>query len=70
MLAPADTPAPIIARLNAELHKALASPDLKARLVTAGIEPLMSTPQEFGSFIQTETVRYAKVIKDAGIKPE
>jgi tripartite-type tricarboxylate transporter receptor subunit TctC len=70
MLAPAGTPAPIISRLNSELHKALASPDLKSRLVTAGIEPLSSTPQEFGSFIHTETVRYAKVIKDAGIKPE
>ena len=39
-------------------------------LVTAGIEPLLSTPQQFGSFIQTETVRYAKVIRDAGIKAE
>ena len=70
MLAPAGTPAALIARLNSELHKALATPDLKSRLVTAGIEPLSSTPQEFGAFIQTETVRYAKVIKDAGIKPE
>ena len=70
MLAPAGTPAPIIGRLNSELHKALASADLKERLVTAGIEPLVSTPQEFASFIQTETVRYAKVIKDAGIKSE
>ncbi len=70
MLAPAATPPAVIARLNAELHKALASADLKSRLVTAGIEPLASTPQEFGAFIQSETVRYAKVIKDAGIKPE
>ncbi len=70
MLAPAGTPAPVIGRLNSELHKALASADLKDRLVTAGIEPLSSTPQEFASFIQTETVRYAKVIKDAGIKAE
>ena len=70
MLAPAGTPAPVISRLHAELHKALASADLKDRLVTAGIEPLSSTPQEFGSFIQTETVRYAKVIKEAGIKAE
>ena len=70
MLAPAATPPSVIARLNAELHKALASADLKARLVTAGIEPLTSTPQEFGAFIQSETVRYAKVIRDAGIKAE
>lgn len=70
VLAPAGTPAPVITRLNSELHKALAAPDLKSRLSTAGIEPLTSTPQEFGNFIQTETVRYAKVIKDAGIKAD
>jgi tripartite-type tricarboxylate transporter receptor subunit TctC len=70
MLVPAATPPAVIARLNAELHKALATADLKSRLVTAGIEPLTSTPQEFGAFIQTETGRYAKVIKDAGIKAE
>ena len=68
LLAPAATPAPIISRLNGEVHKALASADLKARLGSAGIEPLVSTPQEFASFIQKETVRYAKVIKDAGIQ--
>jgi len=68
LLAPAATPATIISRLNGEVHKALASADLKARLNSAGIEPLVNTPQEFASFIQKETVRYAKVIKDAGIQ--
>jgi len=70
VLAPAATPPAIIGRLNAELHKALASPDLKDRLQTAGVEPLTSTPQEFNSFIQSETARYAKVIKEAGIKAD
>lgn len=70
VLAPAATPAAVITRLNAEVHKALNAPDLKERLVGGGIEPLMSTPQEFASFIQTETARYAKVIKSAGIKAE
>lgn len=70
VLAPAATPAAVITRLNAEVHKALNAPDLKERLVGGGIEPLMSTPQEFASFIQTETGRYAKVIKSAGIKAE
>jgi len=70
VLAPAATPAAVISRLNAEVHKALASADLKERLTGGGIEPLVSTPQEFASFIQAETVRYAKVIKGAGIKAE
>lgn len=70
VLAPAATPAPLITRLNGEVHKALNAPDLKQRLVNGGIEPLLSTPQEFASFIQTETVRYAKVIKGAGIKAD
>ena len=70
ILAPAATPREIITRLNGELTKALSSPDLKERLGAAGIEPRTSTPEEFAAFIRSETVRYAKVIKDAGIKPE
>ena len=70
ILAPAATPREIITRLNAELTKALTAPDLKERLGTAGIEAMSSTPEQFGAFIKSETVRYAKVVKDAGIKPE
>ena len=70
ILAPAATPRDIIARLNAELTKALTSPDLKERLAAAGIEPVTGTPEQFAAFIRSETARYAKVIKDAGIKPE
>ena len=70
MLAPAATPRELIVRLNAELTKALTAPDLKERLGAAGIEPMTSTPEQFAAFIKSETVRYAKVIKDAGIKPE
>jgi tripartite-type tricarboxylate transporter receptor subunit TctC len=70
MLAPAATPREIISRLNAELTKALSAPDLKERLGAAGIEPVTSTPEQFAAFIRSETARYAKVIKDAGIKPE
>ena len=70
ILAPAATPRELITRLNGELVKALTSPDLKERLGAAGIEPRTSTPEEFAAFIRNETVRYAKVIKDAGIKAE
>ena len=70
ILAPAGTPQNVVARLNTEINKALAAPDLKDRLLTAGIQPLGNTPDQFASFIRSETGRYAKVIKDAGIKPE
>ena len=70
ILAPAGTPPALVNRLNGEINKALAAPDLKDRLLNAGIQPVGTTPAEFGSFIRSETVRFAKVIKEAGIKPE
>ncbi len=70
ILTTTGTPKEIVARLNSELVKALTSPELKERLTAAGIEPMSSTPEQFGSFIKSENARFAKVIKDAGIKPE
>jgi tripartite-type tricarboxylate transporter receptor subunit TctC len=70
ILAPAGTPREIVNRLNSEIHKALASADLKERLANAGVEPLANTPEQFADFIKSEIVRYAKVIKEAGIKIE
>ena len=67
ILAPAGTPAPLIGRLNAEIVKAINSPDLRKRLVEGGVEPLTSTPEEFARFIAVETPRYAKIVKDANI---
>jgi tripartite-type tricarboxylate transporter receptor subunit TctC len=67
ILAPAATSRNIINRLNSELHKVLAAPDLKERLANSGVDPLTSTPEQFASHIKSETVRYAKIIKDAGI---
>jgi tripartite-type tricarboxylate transporter receptor subunit TctC len=70
ILAPAGSPAAAINRLNSEINKVINSADMKDRLTTGGIDPLLSTPEQFASFIQTETARYAKVIKSAGIKSE
>jgi tripartite-type tricarboxylate transporter receptor subunit TctC len=67
ILAPAGTSRDIVNRLNSEIHKVLAAPDVKQRLATSGVEPLVSTPDNFGKHIRDETVRYAKIIKDAGI---
>jgi len=70
MLAPAGTPRPIVDRLVGELHKAVNSPDLKDKLASSGIDTVSNTPEQFAELISSETVRYAKVIKAAGIKPE
>lgn len=70
MLAPAKTPKAIIARLNAEVARIVHMPEAKAVLVHEGAEPVGNTPEEFAAVIRTETVKWAKVIKTAGIKPE
>ena len=70
MLTPSGTPRELIGRLNAEIVKALASPDLRDKLAASGIESRTSTPEQFAEFIRSEAVRYGKVIRDAGIKGE
>lgn len=70
VLTAGGTPAALVARLNSEIVKAMNAPDLRKRLTEVGIEPLTSTPEEFARFIETETPRYAKIIKEAGIPPQ
>jgi tripartite-type tricarboxylate transporter receptor subunit TctC len=70
MLAPTGTPREIITRLNTELAKSVSAPDMKPKFASAGVEPLTSTPEEFGAFIRSEAARFARVIKDAGIKAD
>ena len=70
ILGPAGLPSAIVARLNSEINKALATADMKERLLAAGIQPLGGTPEQFATFIRNETQRFAKVIKEAGIQPQ
>ena len=67
ILAPAGTPPDIITRLNTEWNRIAAMPDTKEKMQNAGVEPLSSTPEQFADFIKAETVRWAKVIKEANI---
>ncbi len=67
---PAGTSKEIVARLNAELVKVLQMPDVKAKLLESGIEALHSTPEQFATYIQSETKRWAKVVKDSGARAE
>jgi len=67
LLAPAKTPRPIIDAIHREIVKAMAAPDTRERLATMGFEPVASTPEEFATWIRTETVRWGKVVRDAKI---
>ena len=70
LLAPAGTPAAIVARLNAETARAVRSPDIQASLAAEGAEPASSTPEEFGAFLKQEIIRWAAVVKSSGARPE
>ena len=66
--APAGTPPDIIARLNSEVLRVLASSDFRSRITLEAVAPIGSTPEEFGNFIKSEIVRWAKVVKDSDAK--
>jgi tripartite-type tricarboxylate transporter receptor subunit TctC len=68
LLAPAATPAPVIARLNGEIEAILASPALRDRLRTQGIEPQASTPEQFAAHLRSEIEKWRKVAVAAAIK--
>src|SRR5436853_268447 len=70
IVAPAGTPRSVIERLHRELSVILASAETKKRFETEGGEAAQMSPEEFGRFIASETVKWAKVVKEAGIKPE
>jgi tripartite-type tricarboxylate transporter receptor subunit TctC len=70
MVAPSGTPRPVIERLHKELSVILASAETKKRFETEGGEAVQMSPEEFGRFIVSETAKWAKVVKETGIKPE
>ena len=68
--APAGIPKPIVAKINADMVKALNMPDFRQRLDQQGVNASPTSPAEFAAFIKTETTKWAKVVKDAGIQPQ
>jgi tripartite-type tricarboxylate transporter receptor subunit TctC len=70
VLAPAGTPRDVIAKLNAEMNKALEAPDVRQKMLGAGIEPAGGTPQQFSDFMQSEILKWGSVAKTAGLQPE
>ncbi|PVE06912.1 tripartite tricarboxylate transporter substrate binding protein [Limnohabitans sp. Rim28] len=70
IVAPAGTPAAIVNRLNAEIGKIMQQNDVKEMLASVGAAPSISSPQEFGKFIDSEVTRWAEVVKASGAKAE
>lgn len=67
--APKNTPAPIVEMLNKETNAVVVDPNVRARFVGLGVEPMPMTPADFGKLIAAQTDKWAKVVKFAGIKP-
>jgi len=67
LLAPAATPKPIVDKLNASIVEIIKQPDVQAKIIELGAVPVPETSAEFGAFITAETLKWAKVIKEANI---
>jgi tripartite-type tricarboxylate transporter receptor subunit TctC len=70
LVAPAGTPREVVQKLNAEVQKILAMPDVRERFLAQGVEPQGSTPEQFAEHIRTQMAKWAKVVQDAGVKAE
>ena len=70
VVGPAGMRPEVVAKLNAELNRMLAMPDVKEKFAQQGVDPVGGTPEKFGDHIKEQITKWAGVIKDAGIKPE
>jgi tripartite-type tricarboxylate transporter receptor subunit TctC len=70
LLAPAATPAEIVTRINADVARVIATPEVRNRLIADGQEPGGGSAEDFARFIRSEITKYAKVVKAAGISGE
>jgi tripartite-type tricarboxylate transporter receptor subunit TctC len=68
LLAPAGTPAPVIAKLNTEINKVLAMPEVRKKITVEGGNVMGGSPEQFGTLIQAEIPRWGQVVKESGAK--
>ncbi|MFI4926285.1 MAG: tripartite tricarboxylate transporter substrate-binding protein, partial [Burkholderiales bacterium] len=69
LLVPAATPKPVVARLAAMVQEVLAIPEIREKLAAMETEAIGSSPAQFASFLQSESDRFARVVKAANIQP-
>ena len=70
MFVPSATPGAVVVRLNAEVERVLQLPEIRERMAAIAFEPIGGTPQAFGQFARSETVKFARFVREAGIKSE
>ena len=70
IVAPAGTPAAIVDKLNKEIAAIMQSPEMQKQLANQGPEAMRMSPAEFGDFMEKELVKWGRVVKEGGIKPE
>ena len=70
VLAPAGTPAPVIARLNAAMRAAMARPEVGGALARQGIQPQSGPPEAFGAYVAAELAKWSGVVRQMGLTPE
>ncbi|HEY7760671.1 MAG TPA: tripartite tricarboxylate transporter substrate binding protein [Burkholderiales bacterium] len=70
IVAPAGTPRDVVALINAEINRALALPEVKRRFAEQGVRTIGGTPEQFGAYLQGQIARWAKVVKDTGVRIE
>lgn len=69
LFGPAGIPEPVLQRLRTEVKRVLEQPDVKEKMNAAGgLDPLLTTPEEFGALIRRDHAKYARVVKDLGVK--
>lgn len=70
MVLPAGSPREVVARLNAELIRAMKIPEVREKMTAQGTDPAGTSPEEFGAFMKSETAKWGRVIKAANIRPD
>jgi tripartite-type tricarboxylate transporter receptor subunit TctC len=70
VMGPAGLPGEVVEKLNAEIARMVGLPEVKARLISQGLEPVGGTPEQFGQLLRADIAKFAKLVKESGAKAE
>jgi tripartite-type tricarboxylate transporter receptor subunit TctC len=68
MFAPAKTPPSVVNKVNRDIARALNTPEIVAKLATAGLEPVANSPEEFATLLKADLSKWGKLIRDVGMR--